>query len=62
MSNANAETGGPMAVMQMLQGSQDTGFLNAGIELNVFLPDESLTRSPRCARRSRFAAARKAEG
>jgi len=36
MSNANIHHGGPAAIMQMLQGAQVTGILNAAIELNVF--------------------------
>jgi 2-polyprenyl-3-methyl-5-hydroxy-6-metoxy-1,4-benzoquinol methylase len=47
MSSANAETSGPMAVMQMLQGAQATGILNAGIELNVF---QKLAEAPLDAR------------
>ena len=47
MSNANTETAGPMAVMQMLQGAQATGILNAGIELKVF---QKLVEGPLDAR------------
>lgn len=37
MSNVSiGASAGPMAIMQMLQGAQVTGILNAGIELNVF--------------------------
>ncbi len=48
MTNANAEPpAGPMAVMQMLQGAQVTGILNAAIELNVF---QKLVEGPLDAR------------
>lgn len=44
---SHAEAAGPMAVMQMLQGAQVTGILNAGLELDIF---SKLTEGPLDAR------------